>query len=197
MKQRLHLRKKALIAITVICLALFTTILVFHERLALIDAAANKLLNGYGTFFYSIASVISFLGSIYVVPVIFIIVLFLLWQRKKQREALILGIAVLSNYAVVNIVKVLTGWVRPSEVQRAIEQTFPSAHASTPFVLYVLAYLFLVKQPKKSTFVAIVALCLLIGFSRIIVNAHWMTDVIAGILLAIAWISATLLFYKK
>jgi undecaprenyl-diphosphatase len=45
--------------------------------------------------------------------------------------------------------------------------------------------------------VGIVVLALLIGVSRMVVNAHWLTDVLAGELLALAWISATLLFYKK
>ena len=190
-------QKRALGAIAVICLVLFGALILLHDELRFIDSTFNNILNGYGTLAFPIASAISFLGSIYLVPLIFIAVLGILWRKKKRRETLILAIAVLSNYAVVNIVKLLTNWPRPQDVLFSLEQTFPSTHAATPFVLYVLGYLFLVKQPKKSTFIALVGVCLLIGFSRIIVNAHWLTDVLAGILLAITWISGALLFSKK
>ena len=197
MKKQRHLQKQVLGIVLVLSLALFATIMIQHDNLRALDLSANVLFKEAGLPYYYLFNFISFLGSIYLVPLIFIAVLGILWRQKKRRETLILAIAVLSNYAVVNIVKLLTNWPRPQDVLFSLEQTFPSAHAATPFVLYVLGYLFLVKRPKRSTFIVLVGVCLLIGFSRIIVNAHWLTDVLAGVLLAIAWISGALLFSKK
>ncbi len=191
------IRRRVSWIVIILSLALFATILTQHEKLRPVDLATSVIFKEFGLPYYYTFSFISFLGSIYVVPVVLIIILAVLWKRKKNREASILAVATLSNYLVVNIVKMLTDWSRPEEVQRAIEGTFPSAHASTPFVLYILAYLFLVKKHKVLPFVGIIVFALLIGVSRMVVNAHWLTDILAGELLAIAWISGTLLFYKK
>ncbi len=197
MEKHRHIRKRILWSVVILSLILFMTILIQHENLRELDVTTSLLVQEFSVANYSLFQYLSFLGSIYVVPVILGIALVWLWQHKKRKEVKILAIAVISNYIIVNIIKVLTDWARPQEVQRAVEGTFPSAHASTPFVLYTLAYLFLSKKQKALPLFSIIALAVLIGFSRIIVNAHWLTDVLAGILLAIAWISATLLVYAK
>ena len=197
MKKQAALRRRILWIIVVLSLVLFTTMLIQHDNLRQLDLSANMLFKEAGLPYYYFFNFISFLGSRYWIPLVFLVFVALLWKQKKRREAIILAVAVVSNYIVVNIIKFLTNWSRPEEVQRAIAGTFPSAHAATPFVLYILAYLFLVKKHKVLPFVSLVVLVLLIGVSRMVVNAHWLTDVLAGELLAIAWISGALLFYKK
>ena len=197
MKKQSHPRKQVLWIVILLSLVLFFVILVQHDNLRALDLSTNFLFKTAGLPYYGMFNFISFLGSIYWIPFLFVLFVGLLWSKKKHREALILAVAVASNYMVVNIIKVLTNWSRPEDVPLAVAGTFPSAHASTPFVLYTLAYIFLTKKHKMLPFVGIVVLAILIGVSRIIVNAHWLTDVLAGQLLAVVWISAALLVYKK
>lgn len=197
MKKQQHPRKRILWTVVLVSLVLFATILIQHDDLRALDLSANLLFKQAGLPYYGFFNFISFLGSIYWVPVMFVLFVGVLWRSKKHREVILLAGAVASNYIVVTLFKLLTNWARPEEVQRAVAGTFPSAHASTPFVLYTLAYVFLVKKHKVVPFIGIVALALLIGVSRMVVNAHWLSDILAGELLAIAWISGTLLFYKK
>ena len=190
-------RKKALISILIVCLALFITLIVQHDKLKPIDVAVNNAAVPFGVAYYLFFQVISSLGSLYVIPVVIVVCCIILWVRKKKREALWLAAAAVTSHVVVNIIKELTNWSRPSEVNYLIEQTFPSGHASTPFVVYMLAYLFLVNKHKKWHVMGIVLVMLLIASSRIFLNKHWLTDVLGGLLLAVVWISGVLLCYKK
>ncbi len=197
MKQQHHPRKRILWIVIIVSLVLFATILIQHDNLRPLDLSADYWFKAAGFPYYRVFNFISFLGSIYWVPFMVVLLVGWLWKQKKHRAAIILAVAVASNYIIVSLLKILTNWSRPEEVPLALSGTFPSAHASTPFVLYTLAYIFLAKKHRVVPFVGIVVLALLIGVSRIVVNAHWLTDILAGQLLAIAWIGATLLFFYK
>lgn len=197
MKPLSPIKKRGLLCITIISLALFITLIIQHDKLQPLDVAVNNSLVAFGLQYFILFNSISLLGSIYLVPIILIVACLLLWQRKKTREALWLAGAAVTNYIAVNLIKVLTNWSRPEEVQRLIPQSFPSAHASTPFVVYMLAYLFLAKNHKKIHVLGILLLIALISLSRVVLNKHWLTDVLGGLLLAVVWISGVLLFYKK
>ena len=83
-------------------------------------------------------------------------------------------------------------WVTPSG------WSFPSGHAMGSFVTYgFLAYL-LTRVPRadfpRRTAVAVLAvLVLLIGFSRIYLGAHYLSDVIAGYAAAAVWLTFCIL----
>jgi Membrane-associated phospholipid phosphatase len=83
-------------------------------------------------------------------------------------------------------------WVTPSG------WSFPSGHAMGSFVTYgFLAYL-LTRVPRadfpRRTAVAVLAvLVLLIGFSRIYLGAHYLSDVIGGYAAAAVWLTFCIL----
>jgi undecaprenyl-diphosphatase len=69
---------------------------------------------------------------------------------------------------------------------------FPSGHAITVVVFYgLLAYLLAPKMPSAFWKVVVVAAALLIigfvGFSRIFTGGHYLTDVLSGYAVGIAW----------
>lgn len=67
----------------------------------------------------------------------------------------------------------------------AVGYSFPSGHAMIPVVCYGLLAYFIVKRMKSekrilAVYIFSVLLVLLIGFSRYVINVHYLTDIIAG-----------------
>lgn len=72
------------------------------------------------------------------------------------------------------------------------EPSFPSGHVITAVLAYgLLAYLFIPKMPSRFWKWVLVIVSLLtmlyIGFSRLILGGHYLTDLLAGYALGIAW----------
>lgn len=72
---------------------------------------------------------------------------------------------------------------------------FPSGHANSTVVFYgLMAYLLVPKMRSVLSKVAVIAAALIIiffvGFSRVFTAGHYLTDVIAGYALGLAWSSA-------
>ena len=191
------IQKRVLLFTILVSLALFITLIIQNEKLQPLNVAVNNAVVPFGLEYYIAFNMISSLGSIYLVPLVLLIACLVLWKRRKHREALWLLFASVTNYLAVNVIKVLTNVARPEEIQRLIPQSFPSAHASTPFVVFILSYFFLVKQHKKGHVFVILGLVTLITLSRVVLGVHWLMDVLGGLLLAIIWISGVLLLYKK
>ncbi len=72
------------------------------------------------------------------------------------------------------------------------DPSFPSGHAISAVLCYgLLAYLFLPKMPslfwKWALGIAALLTVVFVGFSRVYLGGHYLTDVIAGYALGVAW----------
>lgn len=83
---------------------------------------------------------------------------------------------------------------RPAEQLGIVvtDPSFPSGHAITAVLFYgFLAYLFIPKMPslfwKWLVGIAAVVTMIYIGFSRLFLGGHYLTDILAGYALGLAW----------
>ncbi len=78
--------------------------------------------------------------------------------------------------------------------------SFPSGHAAGSAAVYALALYLLARHapPRWQVLAAAgyVALVATIGFSRLYLEVHYLSDVLAGFTLGIAWASACLFLYE-
>ncbi|HEU4349694.1 MAG TPA: phosphatase PAP2 family protein, partial [Actinoplanes sp.] len=95
-------------------------------------------------------------------------------------------------------VKTLVGRLRPVvdvPVAAAPGNSFPSGHALGSLVVYgalVLVFLAAVPPRRRALFIAVPAVIVFaIGFSRIALGVHYLSDVLAGWLLGATWLSVT------
>lgn len=159
----------------------------FYEALITSARAASPNVNEIMTFGF-------FVGK----QVIFLIVTFLsiyfIYQRF-WRELAMLWISSAGGSLVWDFFVNYFNRPRPAE-QTGLEvrtiPSFPSGHAMSAIICYgFLAYLLIPKMPSRAWkwIVAIAALLIILfgGYSRIYQGSHYLTDVLAGYALGIAW----------
>jgi undecaprenyl-diphosphatase len=122
--------------------------------------------------------------------------LFLL-KRGRPRLAVYLVVTAILGGLVDSALKVLVDRPRPlvdHPVATAFGKSFPSGHAMSSTVTYgalLLAFLPAIGARWRRVAVAVTALLvLLIGCSRLLLGLHFLTDVVGGYLLGLAWLAA-------
>ncbi|MDA8255318.1 MAG: HAD-IC family P-type ATPase [Betaproteobacteria bacterium] len=110
--------------------------------------------------------------------------------------------------AAVGVAELLAGVIklalhrpRPQLMYAGVEQfSFPSGHAVMSTAVYgFLAYLLLRRASatwRRAGAAATVSLIVLIGFSRLYLGAHWLSDVLGGLAFGVAWVAALAMAYE-
>lgn len=118
----------------------------------------------------------------------------LAWRRLR-RLALFVLVTVLGSSLLNNLVKLVVNRARPhlsDPVAVAAGKSFPSGHSQAAIVGYgVLLAVFLPIIPRRWRPVAAAAgavMALLIGFSRIALGVHYLSDVIGAFLIGTVWL---------
>jgi undecaprenyl-diphosphatase len=121
---------------------------------------------------------------------------------KKYYNATLLLLSVGGGALTVEIIKSIAERARPENAMIQVsDYSFPSAHAAMSTIFFsLLLYTFKddIKNPiYKFLFVfGCITLFILIGFSRIYLNVHWFSDVIAGYSLGLFWLTLLILTFK-
>ena len=125
------------------------------------------------------------------------VVVFTLARQERRLEAVRFAIVLAGAELVNESVKLIVHRPRPEPFfgySAPVTYSFPSGHAFLSLCFYVTLAKILIPpvwlQPARvAAWSAIVALVLLIGFSRVYMGVHYPTDVIAGYTAAIAWMA--------
>ncbi|MDQ1619095.1 MAG: hypothetical protein QOE19_1664 [Actinomycetota bacterium] len=168
--------------------------------LARADAGARDDLHSYAVGhgpFVTAMNTLSTLGSAPVYIAVFAVVVgWLLW-RRLPRLALFVVVTVAGSSLLNQVVKVAVDRSRPvlpDPVAHANGMSFPSGHAQSAVVAYsvlLLVFLPVLRGTWRPTAVAVAVLMVLgIGFSRVALGVHYVSDVLAGYVLGGAWVLA-------
>jgi undecaprenyl-diphosphatase len=156
----------------------------------------NDLVAGTGAI--DALTVISRLGGRPVLLWLVTVAVVLLFIRRRPRLATYLIVAGAGALLLDPSVKTLVGRLRPVvdvPVAAAPGNSFPSGHALGSMVVYgalVLVFLAAVPPRWRKLFIAIPAVIVVaIGFTRVALGVHYLSDVLAGWLLGAAWLSVT------
>ena len=143
----------------------------------------------------SVIVVISFFANhLFLIPVNFLLLFFLLYTRRRT-EAVYLAVVSLSSLSIMSVLKRSFHRHRPdhSLVDGIVNYSFPSGHAFMSVALYGLLIWWIAVTVKNriqrrwligSLFVLMTG----IGFTRVYLQVHYFTDILAGWAYGTAWL---------
>jgi undecaprenyl-diphosphatase len=126
----------------------------------------------------------------------------ILLATRHFRGAVALGLAYGVTQGVVQLVKELISRPRPETAYEAANGfSFPSAHSATSVAVYATIAFILIRASRRGYSRVAVAtfaggLVFAVGLSRVLLGAHYPTDVVAGwtfgaLLASLCWLAAT------
>jgi undecaprenyl-diphosphatase len=137
-----------------------------------------------------------YLGKEVIMVIDILLVLYFIYKKYWQELAMV-TIGWLGSALIFYMLSTLIGRVRPPTMIWIIVDIpgFPSGHAVATVTFYALmAYLLVPKMPsvfwKAVVVVAALLVSVFIGFSRIFTGGHYLTDILAGYAVGIAWSGA-------
>ncbi len=146
---------------------------------------------------------ISFFADLKILVFLSLVILLVLFFRKEKKNAFFFSITMLSSAILTQIIKLIVARPRPElSVVLKDSYSFPSSHAVLSVVFFSLV-IYLFKDDIRNKFTKIVfiitniLLITLVGFSRVYLNAHWLSDVLAGFALGLFLLLFSLNIFKS
>lgn len=173
------------------------------QNIISLDYSIESLLAGlYNPSLFGFFEFITEFGSIPVIIIIFVCIFYYLWRSGERSFAKRLVLFFGLNEVAVYLIKIFINRPRPFGAFALGETSgsFPSGHATASifiygFIIYYFSKNYLTGSKKKIVNALLVLLIVLIGFSRLYLNAHFFWDVVGGYLLGAAFL--TLLLRSK
>lgn len=204
LKKRLHRGVFSGLPLTLFCIAFLYTVSLFagvvediitSDSITTFDVRfANMLFVSRNADLVSLASWITLLGDMKVVGIAVLAISLLLWIFKKQLYILPLWLTIFGSELITLAGKMIIHRPRPLVALYAESGfSFPSGHATIAVALYgFLAYILFREskqwKSKTNSVVICVLIILLIGFSRLYLGVHYLSDVWGGYLSGLLWL---------
>ncbi|HEX2303773.1 MAG TPA: phosphatase PAP2 family protein [Gaiella sp.] len=117
-------------------------------------------------------------------------------RRPLRWVAAYLAVVIVGQNILTRTIKELADRVRPdlNPIAETLGPSFPSGHSATAAAFYAAAALVLGQgQPRRTRALlagGAVAITIAVAGSRVLLDVHWLSDVIAGVALGWAWFAA-------
>jgi membrane-associated phospholipid phosphatase len=153
-----------------------------HAGLALAHAAQAPWLD-------NLFAAVTWLGSL---AVLLPLALLLWWRRRGERSACFVALTLIGASALGHLAKLIAARPRPdlfpSPIPMPEDASFPSAHAMQ-VTAFALAWLLRPgTSPGRIEIAVLLATAALVAISRLYLQVHFPSDVIAGVLAATLWV---------
>ncbi len=172
----------------------------------LVDSWMNSsMVSLHNPMLTQLMSAITTIGSTFSIAILSAILLSVFFYRKQIYNALLLVLSMSGGLLLKTVMKLIVQRARPENaLVAASEYSFPSGHTMMAAILFlVIIYTFRKEFSSGLSRTVFIAgnftLIFLIGFSRVYLNVHWLSDVIAGLVFGAAWfaVSVKILDYLR
>jgi undecaprenyl-diphosphatase len=136
---------------------------------------------------------VTWAGSLYLLLPVMAVAIGWLLRRRRRDDAWLLGLSLAGASAIAHVSKPLFDRARPDLYPPLVpipaDAAFPSAHAAQ-IAACVVAALLLRLGGRYASWAAFagIALAVAVGLSRVYLQVHYASDVVAGVLLASFWV---------
>lgn len=142
------------------------------------------------------------LGDSFVNIALFCTVLLVLLVKRCRRAAAFWALTVLGGLLAVQVLKWTIHLPRPVSIyDGASAFSFPSGHTTMSVVLYGFLAILIVRQIgtawRWGLVSSVVLIAFIIGFSRLYLGAHWLSDVLGGYFIGTSWTAIVGIAYLK
>lgn len=145
---------------------------------------------------------ITYIGDPHTVVIITVIITVILYLKKMKRESAFFCLNILGVAALNELLKGVFRRDRPSmRIIEASGYSFPSGHSMT-FLAFAIIFSYLILIYSENKFRAyFISLCLIvlaisIGFSRVYLRVHYLSDVLAGWSVAMFWCGMNIAIHR-
>lgn len=214
----MHNQKKRLLQlfslkVIIICCIFFACVVLFAT---IADEVVLEQEKGFDdaifTFFGSVTSpslvhlmwAFTFLGSTKFLLPAYIVLAGCFLIQKKSRYCIEIAVTGLASQALLYALKQIFHRQRPALplIKNITTYSFPSGHTFSSFIfcstlIYIIQHLKWKNAYKWITSILLILFSITIGVSRIILKVHYPTDVIASLLLGIAWVICVVWLLKR
>ncbi len=147
----------------------------------------------------SVATLVSFFGS---VKGLIVVSFFLVFILKSNKQRIFLFLDLISSGLIINVAKNIFLRERPIIGQNLLKDySFPSGHTFIAISFYGFL-LYLVMKDKESNYKKLkigilLFLIITIPLSRLILGVHYLTDILGGITLGLAYLFFLIIMYES
>jgi membrane-associated phospholipid phosphatase len=164
------------------------------------DIPVNLWINGIqSSFLDSTMQLISYPGAFPYCIIFSLLSGLIFWLFKKKIESLFIIVVPYIGVCISYTLKFLID--RPRPLDDLLENSFPSGHTIYTSILMGLIIYFLPLAVKNSTLckmlqIAAGLLIALMGFSRLYLQQHWLSDIISSLIIGILVLVPAIILYK-
>jgi membrane-associated phospholipid phosphatase len=178
-----------------IVLGLLAYLVRTNSRLIGIDNSVGKWGNRHASPLSTHAlNAVTQLGSIYVVVALCVVLAVVEMRRARSRWIVPFILAVVGGEEIVTtVIKQIVDRLRPAfnPAAATLGPSFPSGHSTTAAAFYAAAALLLGRRRPRAARAVLtgvaVGIAVAVASSRVLLDVHWLTDVIGGLALGWAW----------
>ena len=200
------LKNKALITMNILGFYLFAKMaedVIEKEYILLIDRWIDRYFNAMQTPLLSkfMVALTNFNGAMGIFIFSFFMIVFLIYKRWYNDLVFYIFSVFGANIAFV-VIKMIVQRARPSsDILSITTHSFPSGHATMATAMSLAVYLILTQRVysiglRLLILISCIVWPVIISFSRIYLEVHWLSDVIAGMGLGLFWVTLVALIHR-
>jgi len=141
------------------------------------------------------------LNGVAAATILFMGISMLFWYKKRYRDLRFFLLSFVGSTLLFNLFKFMLQRARPeAKLFDLATYSFPSGHTTMATVLALSLYFIFRKRVGKDPIAGVLLLLtavlwpVLIAFTRVYLNVHWTSDVLAGFGLGLFWVTLVYLF---